>query len=313
MRILFITATRIGDAVLSTGVLDHLHRQYPQARFTVACGPAAAGIFARMPRLDQMIVVDKRRFDGHWFDLWRRTVTAVWDLVVDLRGSALSFLLPARRRMVMRGGRRQGHRLGHLAQVVGLGAGGLAPAPVVWTNAADRARAEMLIPGGVPAGVPVIALGPTANWEGKVWPSEQFVALVKSLTQTRLPGALVAVFAGPGAEERRLAEPVLNALPGAIDLVGQLTLAEAAACLARCTLFIGNDSGLMHLSAAAGTPTLGLFGPSMAAEYAPTGRHTGIAVAPGPAGRAPIAGLPVESALREAVALLDRVVEAQAA
>jgi len=306
MRILFITATRIGDAVLSTGVLDHLLRQYPQARFTVACGPVAAGVFARMPQLEQTIVVDKRRFDGHWFDLWLRTVTTVWDLVIDLRGSALSFLLLARRRMVMRGGRRQGHRLRHLAQAVGLEP---PPVPVVWTHEADRGRAEVLIP----AGAPVIALGPTANWEGKVWPSELFVALVQGVMQARLPGASVAVFAGPGMEERRLAQPVLDALPGAIDLVGHLTLAEAAACLARCKLFVGNDSGLMHLSAAAGTPTLGLFGPSAAAEYAPSGRHTAIAVAPGPAGRAPIAALPLDVALREAVGLLDRVVEAQAA
>ena len=52
MRILFITATRIGDAVLSTGLLDHLLRAHPAARFTVACGPAAEGVFARMPRRD---------------------------------------------------------------------------------------------------------------------------------------------------------------------------------------------------------------------------------------------------------------------
>ena len=42
MRILFITATRIGDAVLSTGLLDHLAERYPHARITLACGPAAA-------------------------------------------------------------------------------------------------------------------------------------------------------------------------------------------------------------------------------------------------------------------------------
>ena len=52
MRILFITATRIGDAVLSTGLLDHLLHTYPDACFTIACGPVAEGVFARMPRRD---------------------------------------------------------------------------------------------------------------------------------------------------------------------------------------------------------------------------------------------------------------------
>jgi ADP-heptose:LPS heptosyltransferase len=193
-----------------------------------------------------------------------------------------------------------------LSQAIGLDP---PPLPVAWTNEADRALAASLIP----AGHPVIGLGPTANWAGKVWPGERFVALFRAVSEARLQGAGVAVFAGPGPEERRLAEPVLAALPGAIDLVGRLSLPEAAACLARCALFIGNDSGLMHLSAAAGAPTLGLFGPSAAAEYAPAGSRTAIAVAPGPVGRAPISALLVDDALQAALALLDRVAQEQAA
>ena len=49
MRILFITSNRLGDAVLSTGLLDHLIRTQPDARITVACGPVDEEIFARMP------------------------------------------------------------------------------------------------------------------------------------------------------------------------------------------------------------------------------------------------------------------------
>ena len=297
MRILFITATRLGDAVLATGLLDHLLHVHPDARVTVACGAVAQGVFLRMPRLDRIIVVEKRRFDLHWVALWSHLAGTVWDLVVDLRGSALSFALLARRRAIMRGGRRPGHRLSHIAGTLGLEP---APPPVVWTNAADQARARALLP----AGAPIIGLGPTANWDGKVWPAERFVALFEQLAM-RFPAARVAVFGGPGAAERRMAAPVLSALPGAIDLVGTLSVPEAAACLARCTIFIGNDSGLMHLSAAAGTPTLGLFGPTPASEYAPSGRCTAVALADGPAGEAPMANLPVRVALLAALDLLD--------
>ena len=76
MRILFITATRLGDAVLSTGVLAHLLGCYPTARITVACGPVAAGVFARMPRLDRVIVVEKRAWDVHWCGIWLWTCAA---------------------------------------------------------------------------------------------------------------------------------------------------------------------------------------------------------------------------------------------
>ena len=103
---------------------------------------------------------------------------------------------------------------------------------------------------------------------------------------------------------------MLAALPDAVNLTGNLTLPEAAACLRRAKIFIGNDSGLMHLAAAAGTPTLGLFGRSKASEYAPAGARTAIAVAPGPEGEAPMEGLTVDAVLEAACSLLDLKVNA---
>jgi ADP-heptose:LPS heptosyltransferase len=212
--------------------------------------------------------------------LWVASVGTLWDLVVDIRASALSYLLPARRRAVMR--KRPGHKTEQLAAILRLSP---APLPVAWTAPEDRAHAAVLLPGGAP----VIALGPTANWSGKVWPAERFAALYRQLAAGPLAGARAVVLAGPGTQERAMAAPVLAALPAALDLCGALTLPQAAAVLARADLFIGNDSGLMHLAAAAGTPTLGLFGPTPAGEYAPAGRRTAVAVARGPA----MADLPV--------------------
>jgi ADP-heptose:LPS heptosyltransferase len=157
----------------------------------------------------------------------------------------------------------------------------------------------------LPAGAPVIGLGPTANWDGKIWPAERFAALFRGLEE-RFPGARPAVFGGPGPGERDCAGALLTLLPGATDLVGCLSLPEAAACLARCMIFVGNDSGLMHLAAAAGVPTLGLFGPTPASEYAPSGRSTAAVLAEGPPGAAPMAQLPVAAALYAALDLLGR-------
>jgi heptosyltransferase-3 len=269
MRILFVTSNRLGDAVLSTGLLDHLIRTHPEARITVACGPVAEGVFARMPNRERTIVLDKRPYSLHWLPFWAAAAAQLWDLVVDIRGSALAWMVPTRRRAVMR--RRPGHKTVQLAAVLGLDP---PPLPVAWTTAEDRAKAAALLP----AGKPIIGLGPTANWAPKIWPADRFAELFHALQSGCLPAAIPAVFAGPGEAERALAAPLLAALPDAIDLVGQLSLAEAAACLARCALFVGNDSGLMHLAASAGTPTLGLFGPTSAAEYAPSGHHAGVAM-----------------------------------
>ncbi|SHI34353.1 ADP-heptose:LPS heptosyltransferase [Roseomonas rosea] len=305
MRILFVTSTRIGDAVLSTGLLDHLLRTYPGARITVACGPAAEGVFARMPGRERTIVVAKRPLSLHWLDLWAQVARSFWDLVVDLRGSALGWLVPTRRRVVMRGGRRPGHRLGHIAGVLRLDP---PPRPVAWFAPEDTARVSALLGDAPGVGRPLLLLGPTANWAGKVWPAERFVALAQALTAPGAPleGARPVLLGGPGETERAMAAPVVAALPEALDLVGALTLPEAAALLARGRLFIGNDSGLMHLSAATGAPTLGLFGPTPAGEYAPVG----LAARAVTAADGTMECLSVEEALDAARALLPAPVAA---
>lgn len=269
MRILFVTANRLGDAVLSTGLLDHLIRTYPAARITVACGPVAQGVFQRMPNLERIVVIAKQPFGRHWLPLWGMAVTHCWDLVVDLRGSALSWLIPARHRAVMRPS--TGHKTVQLARVLRLKE---APLPVAWYSAEDDARAAGLIP----PGRPVIVLAPTANWAPKIWPAERFVALFQRVAATSVRGAVPAVVAGPGKAEAGMATRVLQAFPDAIDLVGRLSLPEIAAFLSRSSLFVGNDSGLMHLAAAAGAPTLGLFGPTNAWEYGPSGGRAAVLV-----------------------------------
>lgn len=306
MRILFITANQVGDAVLTTGLLDHLIRLHPNAKVVVACGPTAEGIFARMPNRARTIVLAKRRFRLHWLQLWRQVVGRRWDIVVDLRGSAFAWTVRAGKRCVMRGGRQPGHRLSHLGALLGLSP---PPLPVAWFNPADAERAARLLPGPGPW----IGLGPTANWVGKIWPAERFVALYRALTAPDAPlaGARAAVLGGPGEAERAMAAPVVEALGDrAVDLVGRLALPEVAAVLKRCALFVGNDSGLMHLSAATGAPTLGLFGPSRVEEYAPAGHRTATAVAPGSPDLDSMPGLKIEAALEAAEAMLATKVPA---
>jgi ADP-heptose:LPS heptosyltransferase len=138
----------------------------------------------------------------------------------------------------------------------------------------ERAAAALL-----PAGPPLLAIGPAANWRGKQWRAERFAELARRLTGSAglLPGARIAVMAAQ--HERPQAAPLLAAMPPdrVIDLVGRTDLLTAAAVLRRCALFVGNDTGLMHIAAASGAPTLGLFGPSPVEQYAPWGSRTAVA------------------------------------
>jgi ADP-heptose:LPS heptosyltransferase len=270
MRILFITATRAGDAILSTGLLNHLIEENPGAHVTIACGPVAAPLFQAVPGLDRTIVLTKKAFSFHWVTLWAACVGRTWDILVDLRNSPMSYVLRARTRHRRGGGREPAHRVRQLADVLGLSE--TPPAPRLWTAESHREAARGLIPDGGP----VLAVGPTANWPVKMWPAENFIRLIDGLCAPAgiLPGARVAVF-GHG-DERPMAQPVIDSIPEdrRIDLVGQGDLLLAYACLERCAFYVGNDSGLMHLAAASGIPTLGLFGPSRADHYAPWGPLT---------------------------------------
>ncbi len=292
MKILFVSSNRLGDAVLTTGLLDHLIRTYPNSRITVATGPIAAGVFTHMPQLERLIVFQKQSYDRHWLPLWWFAVRQVWDLVVDIRASGMAYLVPTKSRVVMRND-LPGTKVEQLGTILGLNP---PPMPVTWTSPQDHTRAAQLLP----PGTPIIALGPTASRSIKMWPAEKFTALFHALAAGPLPGARAAILAGPGALEEELSAPLRAALPDAIDLRGALAIPEVTACLQRCALYIGNDSGLMHLAAAAAVPTIGLFGPTDWREYGPTGQCADVAVATD----ATMAGISVEAALAAAAKLL---------
>jgi len=265
--ILFITASRIGDAVLSSGLVKALHDEVPGARFTIVAGPLTAPLFAQTPHLDALIVMEKKPGAGHWFALWREVRLRRWSLVVDLRGSAISRFLRRRRRAVHRSGGEGVHKVIEAARLINLG--DTPPSPYLFTNPQIEAQAARLTAGEGP----ILAIAPAANWVGKTWPGERYALVARQLLGEggALAGGRLMVVGGP--RDQAAAGPVKDATPRSrsIDLVGRAELLVCYAALKRARLFIGADSGLMHLAAAAGAPTLGLFGPSDETLYAPWG------------------------------------------
>jgi ADP-heptose:LPS heptosyltransferase len=269
--ILFITATRIGDAVLSSGLLKRLLDEIPQARFTIVAGPVAAPLFSEVPNLDEVIVFAKAKDGSHWFDLWRKVRKQRWGLVLDMRGSGISQFLRAKRRAIYR--KPSGppmHKVLEAARVLRIED---EPAPPhIFTSPAIEAYADELTAGKGP----ILALAPAANWVGKTWPLERFSQVAIRLL--RNPGAPLAngrLMVLGGRDETNLGRDLKEVVARGqlIDLAGKVDLLTAYACLKRARLFIGNDSGAMHLAAAAGVPTLGLFGPSDERLYGPWGEH----------------------------------------
>jgi ADP-heptose:LPS heptosyltransferase len=265
--ILFISPSRIGDAVLASGLVRALVEKVPGARFTVVGSALTAPLFADTPGLERTIVMEKQPLAGHWVALWRQVSAVRWGLVVDLRGSGISALLRRARRAVHSGSSGAEHKVVEAARLHRLERD--PPAPFLYTSDKTEARAAELTAGEGP----ILAVAPSANWVGKAWPAERFAAVARDLLGAGGPlkGGRVMVL---GVwRDREAADQVKAAVSSrrCIDLVGAEDLLVCYAALKRARLFIGNDSGVMHLAAAAGAPTLGLFGPSDETLYGPWG------------------------------------------
>ncbi len=276
MKILFITSSRIGDAVLSSGLLNHIEQTYSDAKVTIACGPLAVSLFEGYPLLETFIPLKKEKHNKHWIKLWKQVIGTRWDIVIDLRDSAVSRLVRANTRFIFsKHIDKKQHKAEQNAAVMKLSD---VPAPKLWFSDAQKAKALELIP----EGKPVLGVGPTANWIGKTWPAERFIEIVQFMIAEggAMEGARVAVFGAPGEEEG--AYEVFNAMPEdcRLDLIAKGSPGEAAAAIARCDFYLGNDSGLMHCAAANGIPTVGVFGPSYPHIYAPYGDHAVFARTP---------------------------------
>ncbi len=123
---------------------------------------------------------------------------------------------------------------------------------------------------------PIVTLSPGAVGAGKAWPPGHYAALAKALAQD---GAAVWVLGGPG--ETTIAKQIVSAGgPRVRDLTSN-DLRNAVLALAAADLSVTNDSGLMHVSAAIGTPTVAIFGPTSPWHWKPLNPVAAIIEPPG--------------------------------
>lgn len=272
--VLIITGSMIGDVILSTGAIAEIVRRHAGAPVTVVCSPGTAILFRHVPAETEIIALAKQKRGGHWLDLYRRLRRRRWSRIYDFRNSVAGRFLNGPRVTPRRFGGEVVHKVAEASTILGEGP---ALAPVLWL--ADEGEG---LPAAVKAAKRLLVLGPGATRAGKAWPVERFAGLAGVLTARGglLEGAVVVPTGGP--MDREAAAIIGRGVPAKrfVDLTGA-DLLTTAALMARADLFVGNDSGMMHLAAASGAPTLGLFGPTDERLYGPWGERSRPVRAPG--------------------------------
>ncbi len=264
--LLFITLSNIGDAVLTTPALVLLHQLFPAAAIDIVGDQRSVALFKNCPYRRHVYLKHKHRLLRGSIDLIWRLRRNRYDLIVDLRTGILPSALRGRLKYTHRQGKTATHAVEqHVSVICELTGDRAIPGTQIWLAEQQQQFARQQL--SPLTGRALLAIGPGANWERKIWPWRRYAEL-----GTRLADACSGLVLLGSRQDKGLGDSIRAtvSLP-CINLCGRTTLLEAAAVLERCGLFIGNDSGLGHLASAVGTPTFTLFGPGQPQRYHPWG------------------------------------------
>ena len=256
---------------------------FPAASLAIAAIPSIAPMFEENTgiRHQEILVVDKDneaerlrtgRFDtivllpNSFRSAWVARQSGIrerWGYRTGIRGPLLTRALKRPRRAV--------HQASYYAELVrGLGVPVTEALPSIVPSAQTRARAAGTTGS---AAAPMVGFAPGAAYgHAKRWPPERVAEVITRLARER--GATCILVGTEG--DRDAGRAIESSLPvdvPVMNLIGRTDLRLLIGVLARCSAFVSNDSGAMHLAAAAGIPVTAVFGPTREQATAPLGDH----------------------------------------
>ncbi len=131
----------------------------------------------------------------------------------------------------------------------------------------DSEAVELLVSRGIMPEARFVLIAPGAGWSGKQWLPDRWAQVADAIRAEGVP----VVFLGTPCERELVRRSISAMRHVAVDLSGATSMPLLAAVIQRASLWLGCDSGGMHVAAAVGTPTIALFGPTNPAKWAPEG------------------------------------------
>jgi len=300
-RILLVRLRQIGDVAFTTPAIRALRRKFPNAHLSYVVEPAALPIVEHNPHLNEIVLAPRQRGTaGLLADLAlsRRLRAARYDVAIDFHGgpraSLLTWLSGAPRRIgydvvgrswmyTERVKRSRELRPRHSVQnqfdlLAPLGIGPADPAgdsmEMLPGDDARRRVRERLAAAGVPPSARVIVVHVSSNSPFRRWPAESFAAAIANQAGSRDDCRIVVT---PGPSESDAVERIVEdargrstaAAAGRVLRCGEFSLAELRALVDAAALYIGGDSGPLHIASASSVPIVALYGPTLPARSHP--------------------------------------------
>ena len=261
MKILFICSNLIGDTILSSGAINYFVDQNKDAKLTFVVGQTAAPLLKNYNNIENIIVFQKRKLNLHWFDIFKKTCRTKWNIVVDFRSSAISHLLRNNKKYIFK--KHQNiHHIEQLNSSFGFNCSNL----FIPINDEEKNKAD----NDLDTSFKHIVIFPGGNWPPKVWSADNFNEIMRLLLDKY--NKIKFILVGSLQEKNKFYNKLIKGIQEdlIIDLFGyDLTLTSAY--MQKSNIFIGNDSGLMHLAVANKLRVISLFGPTNDKIYGPYG------------------------------------------
>jgi heptosyltransferase-2 len=300
-RLVILSPNWLGDAVMALPAIADVRRAAPDAQIAVAARPAIAPLFRLVPDVNDTIVLSKPAAIhdvGRWRALGAELAGGEFDTALLFPNSMHAALVVSRAGIPERWGYRTGWRgslltraiqrtsglhqvesYQQLVHALGFPNGPVEPRVHVLQDARDAA-ARLLMEDGWDGHTPLVALAPGAAYGGaKRWPPASFAELAAALAADGVRSVMVgsAADAATAEEVARSFEGRVQARTGAPErsalrnIVGRTDLPSLAGIMTHCRALVTNDSGAMHLGAAAGVSVTAVFGPTDETATRPLG------------------------------------------
>jgi heptosyltransferase-1 len=287
-KILLIRLRRIGDVILTTPAISTLKEGFPAASISYIVEKPFRDLVEGNPNLDKVIVLERKQSLSEFFKLIRLIRKEKYDVVLDFHGGPRASLITLLSKAKLKVGYRikyknfiykiklprrpkEGHFHSvesHINLVRALGVD-VKPIPPLYLPQAKKTEVEKVkkfIEENTLGGYKIITVHISAGNKFRDWGVENLVKLTSLLGQQ---SDVKIVLLGTSEDQRAEEEILKKSKASLLSLVGKLNLREVKDLISHSSLFVGPDSGPMHIAASTSTPIVALFGPTLPAHFAP--------------------------------------------